>query len=126
MRSPLTVVLVGLLRVYRSVVSPLYGPVCRYYPSCSAYAMQAVQTHGGVRGGWLAARRLARCHPWADGGIDRVPPSGAYRWWGRVMPADDRGRLGTPTADASETLDVGDRVDRPTPPPAHPTAARGA
>lgn len=126
MRSPLTLVSVGLLRVYRAVVSPLYGPVCRYYPSCSAYALQAVETHGGVRGGWLAVRRLARCHPWAEGGIDRVPPPGAYRWWGRVVPAADHGRLGTPTVDTSETLDVGGRVDRPTPPSAHPPAARGA
>lgn len=62
-----------LLRVYRAVVSPLYGDVCRYYPSCSAYALGAVQEHGVAQGGWLTARRLARCHPWAEGGIDDVP-----------------------------------------------------
>lgn len=64
---------IALLRVYRAIISPLYGDVCRYYPSCSAYALGAVQEHGVARGGWLTARRLARCHPWAEGGIDDVP-----------------------------------------------------
>lgn len=66
-------VLIALLKVYRLVISPLYGNVCRYYPSCSAYALQAVQTHGAARGSWLATRRLLRCHPWAPGGYDPVP-----------------------------------------------------
>ena len=62
-----------LLRVYRAVASPLYGDVCRYYPSCSAYTLEAIQRHGVVRGGWLGARRILRCHPWARGGVDDVP-----------------------------------------------------
>jgi putative membrane protein insertion efficiency factor len=61
------------LRGYRAGISPLYGDVCRYYPSCSAYALQAVQEHGVVIGSALAARRIARCHPWAEGGVDDVP-----------------------------------------------------
>jgi len=65
--------LTWVLRGYRAVISPLYGQVCRYYPSCSAYALEAVETHGAARGGWLAARRLGRCHPWAVGGVDPVP-----------------------------------------------------
>lgn len=65
--------LIGLLKVYRLVISPLYGDVCRYYPSCSAYALRAVGVHGAVKGSWLAARRLLRCHPWAAGGYDPVP-----------------------------------------------------
>jgi putative membrane protein insertion efficiency factor len=65
--------LIGLLKAYRLVISPLYGNVCRYYPSCSAYALIAVQRHGAARGSWLAARRLLRCHPWARGGYDPVP-----------------------------------------------------
>jgi putative membrane protein insertion efficiency factor len=67
-----TVVL--LLRVWQLVVSPLYGPTCRFYPSCSSYALEAVDRHGLVRGGWLAIRRLGRCHPWNPGGVDLVPP----------------------------------------------------
>ncbi|MDQ3616176.1 MAG: membrane protein insertion efficiency factor YidD [Actinomycetota bacterium] len=67
--------LVGLLRGYRLLISPLYGQVCRYYPSCSGYALQAVTDHGSVRGSWLAACRLARCHPWSPGGYDPVPTS---------------------------------------------------
>jgi putative membrane protein insertion efficiency factor len=66
-------VLVALLRAYRAVISPLYGQVCRYHPSCSAYALEAVQVHGSIKGSWLAVRRLSRCHPWAAGGYDPVP-----------------------------------------------------
>jgi uncharacterized protein len=65
--------LIALLRAYRFAISPLYGQVCRYHPSCSAYALEAVTRHGSVRGSWLAVRRLARCHPWAAGGYDPVP-----------------------------------------------------
>ncbi|MGJ9422295.1 membrane protein insertion efficiency factor YidD [Aeromicrobium sp. CF3.5] len=64
----------ALLRLYRFAISPLYGDVCRYYPTCSAYALESVQVHGAVRGSWLSVRRLARCHPWAAGGFDYVPP----------------------------------------------------
>ncbi|WP_395690343.1 membrane protein insertion efficiency factor YidD [Nocardioides sp.] len=74
--DPLRWLLIGFLRVYRLVVSPLYGQVCRYHPSCSAYALEAVTVHGSVRGTWLAGRRLLRCHPWAAGGYDPVPPRG--------------------------------------------------
>ena len=62
-----------LLRGYRAVISPLYGDVCRYYPSCSSYALQAIQEYGLVVGSALAVRRIARCHPWAAGGVDDVP-----------------------------------------------------
>jgi len=68
-------VLLGLLWVYQHVVSPLTPPTCRYYPSCSQYAVVAIRRHGAVRGGWLAARRLLRCHPWTPGGVDDVPPA---------------------------------------------------
>lgn len=68
-------VLLALLRTYQLVVSPWTAPSCRYYPSCSQYAVIAVQRHGALRGGWLAIRRLARCHPWTPGGVDDVPPA---------------------------------------------------
>ena len=64
---------VAILVAYRAVISPLYGDVCRYYPSCSSYALQAMQQHGVVRGAWLGARRILRCHPWAAGGVDDIP-----------------------------------------------------
>jgi putative membrane protein insertion efficiency factor len=72
-------VLIWLLRGYRAVISPLYGQVCRYHPSCSAYALEAVTEHGALRGSWYAVRRLARCHPWAAGGYDPIPPRGPSR-----------------------------------------------
>ncbi len=68
-------VLIAILKGYRFLISPMYGQVCRYHPSCSAYALDAVTTHGSLRGSWLAARRLGRCHPWAAGGYDPVPPT---------------------------------------------------
>jgi uncharacterized protein len=64
-----------LIRLYQWTVSPLLGPVCRFYPSCSRYALEAVLRFGVVRGGALALARLARCHPWHAGGFDPVPPA---------------------------------------------------
>lgn len=58
---------------YRLVFSPWVGFNCRYQPTCSAYALEALEKHGGLKGGWLAARRIARCHPWGGSGIDNVP-----------------------------------------------------
>lgn len=60
--------------LYRYGISPILPPSCRYSPTCSAYAVEAVLTHGLISGGWLALRRLARCHPWSPGGYDPVPP----------------------------------------------------
>ena len=65
--------LILLLKAYRKVISPLYGQVCRFFPSCSAYALEAVTVHGAVKGSWLAVRRLGRCHPWGGRGWDPVP-----------------------------------------------------
>ena len=71
--------LILLLMAYRAVISPLYGQVCRFFPSCSAYALEAVTVHGAVRGSYLAVRRLMRCHPWNSGGLDPVPDG--HRHW---------------------------------------------
>ncbi|UZN03368.1 membrane protein insertion efficiency factor YidD [Cellulomonas sp. S1-8] len=70
-----TLALLGLLWLYQRLISPWTPPTCRFYPSCSQYAVVAVRRHGALRGGWLAARRVARCHPWNPGGVDDVPPS---------------------------------------------------
>jgi putative membrane protein insertion efficiency factor len=82
-------VLIGLLKAYRLLISPLYGQVCRYHPSCSAYALEAVQRHGALRGSWLTMRRLGRCHPWAAGGYDPVPDH-------PPLHSSSRGRAGNP------------------------------
>jgi len=67
--------LVWLVRGYQLLVSPMLGQNCRFYPTCSNYAIEALRTHGAARGGWLAARRVCRCHPWNPGGVDLVPPA---------------------------------------------------
>jgi putative membrane protein insertion efficiency factor len=64
-----------LIRIYQLTLSPLLGPRCRFYPSCSQYALEAIQRFGVLKGGWLALARLARCHPWHAGGFDPVPES---------------------------------------------------
>lgn len=65
--------LVALVEAYRKLISPLMAPHCRFHPSCSAYAVEALKSHGVLRGVGLAARRVARCHPWSSGGLDPVP-----------------------------------------------------
>ncbi len=72
----LKTMLIGVIRFYRSAVSPYTPPSCRYTPTCSAYALEAVQRHGAARGGWLALRRILRCHPWGGWGYDPVPQVG--------------------------------------------------
>jgi len=66
-------VLVALIRLYQLMLSPLFGGACRFLPSCSAYAIEAIQVHGALRGSVLAARRLSRCHPLGRSGVDPVP-----------------------------------------------------
>ncbi|MGI9246081.1 MAG: membrane protein insertion efficiency factor YidD [Steroidobacteraceae bacterium] len=68
-----------MIQLYRWFVSPLLGPNCRFHPSCSCYAQDALRHHGALRGGWLALRRIGRCHPWHPGGYDPVPVSNGDR-----------------------------------------------
>ncbi|MFC0338642.1 membrane protein insertion efficiency factor YidD [Kushneria avicenniae] len=67
--------LIALVRVYQYGISPLIGPRCRFWPTCSNYAIEAIQLHGPLRGGWLALKRILRCHPFCAGGVDPVPPA---------------------------------------------------
>jgi putative membrane protein insertion efficiency factor len=73
--------LILALRLYQLTISPLLGPTCRFYPSCSAYAVEAVKHHGVIKGMGLALRRLLRCHPWHPGGVDPVPTSSVSSIW---------------------------------------------
>ena len=77
--------LIGIVRVYRNALSPWTPPACRFTPTCSAYAQEAIERHGAARGSWLAARRICRCHPWGGHGYDPVPSAPSV---------DDEPRLG--------------------------------
>ncbi len=72
--NPLFWLLIGLVRFYQLFISPVIGPRCRFYPSCSHYTIEAIKLHGVLKGGWLAIKRIARCHPKNPGGVDPVPP----------------------------------------------------
>lgn len=83
----LTAPLIGAIVLYQRLVSPMRPPTCRYYPSCSQYAVTALQRFGIVKGTWLAVRRLLRCHPWTPGGVDHVPPLPEPRHGGTPTPS---------------------------------------
>jgi uncharacterized protein len=70
----LKTVFIGLLRLYQIVISPMLGSNCRFTPTCSSYAIEAIQKHGVARGAWLTIKRISRCHPYHAGGFDPVPP----------------------------------------------------
>jgi hypothetical protein len=79
MNRALNFPLILLIRAYQLLISPLIGPRCRYYPSCSAYTLQALEQHGPLRGSWLGLRRICRCHPLHPGGYDPVPQKTDYK-----------------------------------------------
>lgn len=79
MKSPLAWFFLGVIKAYRTVISPLSQPKCKFYPTCSTYALEAVHTHGGIKGIMLATHRIFRCHPWSLGGIDYVPRKGEWK-----------------------------------------------
>src|SRR5699024_6999463 len=79
LRRAIPALLIGLIRLYQWLIRPLLGPRCRYWPSCSHYAVEALQVHGPWRGGWLALKRIVRCHPGCQGGIDPVPDGPSER-----------------------------------------------
>lgn len=73
MKSLLTAPLILLVKLYQYAISPMLGRSCRFHPTCSEYAVEALQRHGAFKGLWLAVRRIGRCHPWHPGGFDPVP-----------------------------------------------------
>ena len=92
--------LVALVRVYQWTIAPCLPPSCRFYPSCSHYAVEALKVHGAIRGSLLTIRRILRCNPWCDGGFDFVPPPRRRGRRGSAAPADPRDpELEIPPAD---------------------------
>ncbi len=126
--------LIAGLKLYRLLVSPLYGDVCRHFPTCSAYGLESVVRHGAVRGLGLTVRRLLRCHPWAAGGIDRVPQGGRRFSTEAELPRiillnhptpADRAAVLTPRDPAAEnTSGRQDGADQPAAPTAQGASTR--
>jgi uncharacterized protein len=114
--GPVARALLLLLAVYRRGISPLLGPRCRFLPTCSSYAAEAVTTHGALRGSWLTARRVVRCHPFHPGGLDPVPPRRHASATMEPLPAT----AALPTARAGSDLD-----SRPSTPAVAATPAPG-
>ena len=108
-RRPIRRLLLGVIGFYSRAVSPALPARCRFYPTCSAYAAEAIARHGAARGTWLALRRLAKCAPWHPGGVDLVPPA----------------RPGTPAADGASSTSTAQPVADPFPNhPAPPAPCR--
>ncbi|WP_051347107.1 membrane protein insertion efficiency factor YidD [Thiomicrorhabdus chilensis] len=76
--NPIKWLLIGIVRFYQLFISPLLGPRCRFYPSCSNYTIEAIKQHGVLCGSWLAIKRIGRCHPANPGGVDPVPECGCH------------------------------------------------
>ena len=96
--NPIGQAMRGTIRLYQLVVSPILPSNCRFMPSCSAYAMEAIHRHGPLAGSWLATKRICRCHPWNDGGYDPVPqPSpdldSSHHHGGKVTPSRTPDRM---------------------------------
>ncbi|MEU2650710.1 membrane protein insertion efficiency factor YidD [Streptomyces albidoflavus] len=93
--------LLALIKLYQWTISPLLGPVCKYYPSCSHYGYGAIDRHGAIKGTALTAWRILRCNPWSLGGVDHVPPRKRPRWHEMLRNAwRDRGTSKGGNADA--------------------------
>lgn len=94
--------LIWFVKGWRRIVSPMYGDVCKYHPTCSAYGLRALEFHGAFKGSWLTIRRIGRCHPWSDGGVDYVPGTPEARRWAEDQEIqDDRGSSRMKTAEVA-------------------------
>ncbi len=118
--------LIGLFRLWRLLVSPLYGPTCKYYPSCSAYGLEAVRRHGAVRGVVLTGWRLLRCNPWSQGGIDDVPPARNECGHEREHAREPADAAGPDAVRSASCPDAVDRTGPPTDPEDHAPTRRAA
>ncbi len=113
--GPVAAVLILLVRAYRRFLSPLLGQQCRFHPTCSAYGLEALQVHGALRGTWLTARRIGRCHPFNPGGHDPVPPKRTAGRTGPAGAADSAAPAGTAEKVASgESVETGDSFSQGT------------
>jgi uncharacterized protein len=112
-------VLIAPIRFYQRFISPALPATCRYYPTCSAYAVTALREHGALRGTWLAVKRLGRCHPWHEGGIDHVPPRRPSRRERRaaVGSSVSGASIASPASGSNGSLSV-DRAGTTAPAPA--------
>jgi putative membrane protein insertion efficiency factor len=95
--------LLALIKVYQWTISPLLGPVCKYYPSCSHYGYTAIDRHGAIKGTALTAWRILRCNPWSLGGVDHVPPRKRPPWHDRLRRVLRGGGDGSGTPEPVET-----------------------
>ncbi len=73
MKKVISAILIGIVKIYQYTISPLFGPSCRYTPTCSTYSIQAIKKHGPLKGGWLSLKRILSCNPWGGHGYDPVP-----------------------------------------------------
>ncbi|GAA4795877.1 membrane protein insertion efficiency factor YidD [Streptomyces ziwulingensis] len=107
--------LLAFIKLYQWTISPLLGPVCKYYPSCSHYGFTAIDRHGALKGTVLTAWRILRCNPWSPGGVDHVPPRKRPRWH-ELLRGVGRARKGGPSAAEPATGVRTAPTDRSSPP----------
>lgn len=101
--NPIKWLLIGIVRFYQLFISPILGPRCRFYPTCSSYTIEAIQKHGVLCGSWLAIKRIGRCHPANPGGVDPVPTCGCHSKADcREQPDDNEESVETATKESKD------------------------
>lgn len=94
--------LIWFVKGWRKFISPLYGDVCKFHPTCSAYGLRALEVHGAIKGSGLTIARIAKCHPWSDGGVDYVPGTPEAREWAAQEFSDRSGKPDTTTTEVAK------------------------